>query len=117
MSQKAVVLKPKKETTILHFWASWCAPCRVEMKKMFEFQKRSKKESRELEIVMINIKDRPQLITRLYKALGVSFKTFLDQKGYFSRDLNISALPVTLILDRDFKIVRRINGMNDWEAF
>ncbi|GKU79401.1 thiol-disulfide oxidoreductase ResA [Paenibacillus sp. L3-i20] len=91
---------------IINFWASWCKPCTNEMPLMNE----AYAESPDVEIIAINVGEKPEKAKRFAEELGLKFPVALDQDNEIKKKYRISGLPVTLLVDKDGKIVERITG-------
>lgn len=100
--------------TILHFWASWCVPCRVELPALAALQ--SDLGRRGVRVVAVSI-DRLgwDAIDRTTSKLGVR-----DLELYHDRDreaavaLGVAALPTTILVDAQGREVARMRGQGEW---
>ena len=99
-----------EQLTLIDFWASWCKPC---MKAMPEIEKIHKHfEGKGLNVIGINT-DGPRSISKvppLTKALKVSYPVLSDINNELMQDLNISALPTLLLINKEGEIVYRHEG-------
>ncbi|MDB6063105.1 MAG: thiol-disulfide isomerase-like protein [Verrucomicrobiaceae bacterium] len=87
------------EVILLNFWASWCGPCRQEMPQLNALQERYKKLG--FNVVGVNVDKDSALATKLLKDIPVSFPVLLDDTGSVSSSYNVSAMPTTVLIDRD----------------
>ena len=87
------------EVVLLNFWASWCGPCRQEMPHLAALQERYSKLG--FNIVDVNVDKDSALANKLLKDIPVSFPVLLDNTGSVSASYNVSAMPTTVIIDRD----------------
>lgn len=87
------------EVILLNFWASWCGPCRQEMPQLEALQARYSKLG--FNVVGVNVDKDSALATRLLQDIPVSFPVLLDNAGGVSASYNISAMPTTVLIDRD----------------
>jgi cytochrome c biogenesis protein CcmG, thiol:disulfide interchange protein DsbE len=96
------------KVVLLDFWASWCVPCRKSFPWMNELQK--KYADRGLQIIAVNLDmDRSEAASFL-KAVPAQFRIEYDPKGDLATQLDISAMPTSLLLDRNGKIVKQHAG-------
>lgn len=94
------VVKENK-LTILDFWASWCAPCRMEMPNMVKIYEQY--HSKGLEIVGISLDESREKWIEAIKELGLTWPQTSDLKGWQSapaRQFNVKAIPHIVIIDQ-----------------
>lgn len=99
----------KGQPVILHFWASWCPPCRSEMPAMSQWVQAHP----DINVVMISLD---------YDQEGA--ETFYQQKNIHQplnmgkqRDtmaLGVRGLPTTLVIDANGDIKKRHMGDLNW---
>jgi peroxiredoxin len=87
------------EVILLNFWASWCGPCRQEMPHLNALQQRYSKLG--FNVVGVNVDKDSALANKLLKDIPVSFPVLLDNMGDVSASYNVSAMPTTVLIDRD----------------
>ncbi len=104
---------------LVNFWATWCAPCIVEMPYLNELQARY--GSDDFEVVTISM-DRTQeaaetfLIENNLTHLPLHFDTTFS----IAFDVTRRGLPTTILYDRNGEELGRLEGEADWaseEAF
>ncbi len=96
-----------KDPIIFHYWASWCEPCKAEMRALKELQ--SKYSKQRLRIVGINLDNEPEAAKALLKASGYSWLQLHEKGGLDGKlavDLGVLTLPVNLVVDGTGKVVR-----------
>jgi len=87
------------EVVLLNFWASWCGPCRQEMPLLDQLNSRYSKLG--FSVVGVNVDKDSSLANKLLKDIPVAFPVLLDNEGTVSASYNVSAMPTTVIIDRD----------------
>lgn len=87
------------EVLLLNFWASWCGPCRQEMPLLDALQQRYSKLG--FNVVGVNVDKDSALASKLLKDIPVTFPVLLDNTGNVSASYNVSAMPTTVLIDRD----------------
>jgi len=87
------------EVILLNFWASWCGPCRQEMPILNTLHQRYNKLG--FSVVGVNVDKDSSLADKLLKDIPVTFAVLLDNTGAVSSSYNISAMPTSVLIDRD----------------
>lgn len=102
----------KGKAIILHFWATWCGPCTMELPHYDKFAKTK-------EVVNIALSsggDTPQKVEAFYKQHSIeNLPITVDAAGSLSHSLGVRSLPTTLFIDKNGKEIGRIVGIIDWE--
>lgn len=101
---------------LLNLWATWCVPCRKEMPDLNSLSKTYSDKG--LKVVTVASGHNPlPAIKKFYEDKELdSLPILLDPKGTFSRDMNVLALPVTIILSPEGKEVARLIGDAAWAS-
>lgn len=82
------------DSFVINLWASWCGPCRREMRRVEEVASQSR-----LPVLMINQGEDPGTVMRfLVREQLPPDRIFLDPSGSLASALGSSALPVTLFI-------------------
>jgi cytochrome c biogenesis protein CcmG, thiol:disulfide interchange protein DsbE len=84
---------------IINFWASWCAPCRVEMPDLISAWREHSGQA--LQILAVNLTDqeRRKDVTRFVTEFGLPFPVLLDTRGKVRELYALVSLPTTVFLD------------------
>jgi cytochrome c biogenesis protein CcmG, thiol:disulfide interchange protein DsbE len=99
------------ERTVIHFWATWCAPCRRELPDVVAFVKQHPNDFRFYAIAT----DRsPDTVWHYVDDNGIARDTLFDRKMNLSKKYKIHFLPTTIVFDGNGEIVARYEGMLDW---
>lgn len=103
----------KGKPVILHFWASWCAPCVQELPELDIFAQKYENTSHII-AVAIDLKDAGK-IRDFYKARGIrNLSVIFDKSGALSRAFRASSLPTTVFINSQGHEIGRIQGMVEW---
>ena len=84
------------DVTVLHFFASWCEPCREELPAL---KRLSDRGAPHLKVVAVAVADNDGGLRRVIEATGVTFPVLMDRDRAVARNWSIFALPSTVILD------------------
>jgi thiol-disulfide isomerase/thioredoxin len=95
------------KVVLVNFWASWCAPCRVEMPALVHLSE-SIPDS-DFAFVTMNEDLETDDAHRFAVALGLEYPVALG-KGKLRQRYHYLGLPFTVLLDREGKIVYRWTG-------
>lgn len=91
--------------TLVNFWASWCAPCRVEHPQLMRLKQDG------FAILGINYKDDPEKARRFLDELGNPFKAIgADPRGRNAIEWGVYGVPETFVVDGKGKVVSRFAG-------
>lgn len=97
---------------VLNVWASWCAPCRAEAPTLKTVSEMFK--DRRVAFVGINTRDSRIPATAFEKRFAITYPSLEDQDGRlqvaFADTLPPTAIPATVVIDRDGLVAGRIIG-------
>jgi thiol-disulfide isomerase/thioredoxin len=94
----------KGKITVISFWATWCVPCKKEIKNISLKLADWKKEVDFNYMTMSIDEARAEGLMRTYAiSQGWSFPYYIDPNSDLKRSLNFQSVPFTLIIDKDGK--------------
>lgn len=97
---------------LVHFFATWCEPCREELPALARL---AAAHPGELVVIAIDVGEVDLRVRRFFEALPVPFAVALDRDGAVTRQWDIHALPSTVILDRRLHPRWRATGDVAWD--
>ena len=97
------------QVSLVNVWASWCAPCRVEMPLLIDLA-----EQGTVPIHGINYKDSPAAAQAFLAELGNPYERIgADTSGRVSIDWGVYGLPETFVIDAEGRIAYKHVGAFD----
>jgi len=93
------------DVAVVNFWGSWCGPCRVETPEFQEVYDDVQDDG--VSFLGINVKDGDQQARAFIDAKAITFPSIFDPRGEVTlafRDYPPSAIPSTILLDRDGRV-------------
>ena len=107
------------KVTVINFWATWCASCKVEQKEMEEQFKAFSEEkdfqaayvsldkdpAKAIEWFRVNLKDPAQMLKSLYS--DATFQT--------AEKLKVDSFPMTFVIDKNGKVAKIHEGFKEGE--
>ena len=91
---------------VLNLWASWCAPCRVEIP---EFS-RVAAENQQVAFLGVAVEDAPGPAESFAAEVGASYPLGIDDSRSVTDNYPFVGLPVTYLIGADGLVTRQING-------
>lgn len=104
----------KGKVTLISFWATWCVPCKKEIKNIREKMADWKKDA-DFDYVTVSIDEtRAEGLVRSYaKSQGWDFPYFIDPNSDLKRSLNFQTVPFTIIIDKNGKVAFTHQGYEE----
>ena len=103
------------QVVVLNFWATWCAPCRVEMPSFEKLYRRYRSEGVAVLAVTLDKNAGPK-IKSFVDEYELSFPILLDEKGEVERLYPSMTIPFTYVIDSEGRVVARVDGAKNWES-
>lgn len=103
---------------LLHFWASWCAPCLREIPALESFYDGPYRELSDRGLVVLTVSNDFRIgdVRRFQAERKFSAPIFLDMLGSLHDQMKMIGLPATAVIGRDGKIIKRLYGPQDWDS-
>jgi len=101
---------------MINIWATWCAPCRIEMPSIQQLH--DAYGSRGLKVVAVSIDDpgTEAQVRAFATQYNLTFEILHDPKSDISRKYQTTGYPETVIVGRDGIIRKKLLGATDWNS-
>jgi peroxiredoxin len=96
-------LKEQRGRVVLvNFWATWCGPCRQEMPQLNRLYEKYRASG--FVLLGVNVDDDQRNAIGVATKLGLKFPILLDTEKKVSQLYDLSAMPATVLIDKDGKV-------------
>jgi thiol-disulfide isomerase/thioredoxin len=102
------------KTVILHFWASWCPPCKEELPVYNQFYNEHKDKN--IEFITVSVDNTERALMNFLEGKKIDFNIFHDKKG-LARKFLVRAIPTTYIINEEGIIVKKKLGSVPWHRY
>lgn len=103
------------EVVLLNFWATWCAPCVIEMPDLDALQKKYRKAGLRVVAVSHN-EEGPAAIRPFYRKHNLSRLDIYYGGKAAAAALGARTLPTTYLIDREGMLVGHVPGFAYWQT-
>lgn len=104
------------KVVLLNFWATWCAPCRAEMRDLVKLQ--AEYQSKGLHVVGMTYPAYTRVAVRnIARRLRLNYPILLGTRGLADKYDVGEVVPTTIVVDRQGKIRARILGILQADEF
>ena len=97
------------KVTVVSFWATWCKPCKEEMKAMQPIFEKMKDDIQYIAVSIDNTKTMAKVAPYI-KSQGYTFPVLLDPNSELFRTLNGTNVPYTLVYAADGSLYTKHDG-------
>ena len=99
---------------VISFWATWCKPCKRELKAIHEVYPDWQEETGvKLIAVSIDEAQNAQKVKPLVDGMGWEYDVLLDPNGEFKRQMGVTDVPHAFIVDGNGNVVWSHKGYVD----
>lgn len=84
------------ETVLIHFFATWCEPCREELPALVRLARRG---APALKVMAISVGEVDSRVQQVVEPMAVDFPVLLDRDRAVAKAWRVSSLPTTFVLN------------------
>jgi thiol-disulfide isomerase/thioredoxin len=115
MDGKAVDLAQSRGRWVLvHFWATWCGPCRKEMPTLAQLMKLLPAE--QLQVLLVNTADSEDDVFTFLASVSPDLNTYLDRDGQVTERWQPRGLPASFLVDPQGRLRYLALGGRQWAS-
>jgi len=103
-----------KKAIILSFFATWCQPCKEDLKYLQGLQ--GQLGSQGFQVLAVHTQDpsaKPEGVKKFLDELGVSLPVLLDEYGIIGKRYGVIALPCNVLIDKEGTLRAKYLGYNE----
>lgn len=107
----------KGKALVVNFWATWCAPCRVEIPAFIDLYRRYR--SRGVEVIGIAADELPDVLRPYVRDMKMTYPVLVGRGRQDVLDSfgPLRGMPTTVIVNRDGTVCRRFVGFQRKQTF
>lgn len=103
----------KDKVILIHFWASWCVPCKEEMPVLKKLWEELKGKGF---VVLAIAEDSKRAAKSFVNDFEIGFPVLIDQYGKVMRSYGVRMLPTSFIVNKKGEVEKVIIGPGDWDS-
>jgi thiol-disulfide isomerase/thioredoxin len=103
------------KVALINFWATWCDACMAEMPDLVKLQ--AELGPKGLQLIAINLDESPsQVVPQVMETFKINFPIFTDPQNKIAELFNVQAIPLSVILNSEHKILWKWSGELKWNS-
>ncbi|MGO9325153.1 MAG: TlpA family protein disulfide reductase [Terracidiphilus sp.] len=99
------------KVVLLNFWATWCAPCRLEMPVFAAWQRQYAQQG--FQVIGISMDDDAAAARGLVEGFKLNYPTAMGNERLAAHYGGVLGLPLTFLIDRNGVVRARFQGETD----
>lgn len=103
----------KGKVVLLDFWATWCGPCVAALPSIDELHKAHAAAG--LKVFAVNVQEAKPKVVKFKTDKKLSLPMLLDAQGEAARAFLVSAIPQTVLIGKDGKVLKVLIGFSSDE--
>lgn len=93
---------------LIDYWATWCAPCKIEIPRLIVLQNKYKAQG--LQVIGLSMDDGPGPVRIFARELGINYPIALGNVKVAEAYGGVLGLPIAFLIDRQGRISRKLVG-------
>ncbi len=110
-----LVTKTDDKVLVINFWATWCPPCIKEIPHLLKLKQQFESQL-DIYFVSVDFNVKKSVPKFLKKNKLESINVFNDEKLLLSKKFNVTIMPTTIIINKNFEMVAKVTGYVDWTS-
>lgn len=98
---------------LVHFFATWCVPCRAELPALQRFAARA--EAARLKVLVVSVAEPDSRVRRLRDELALTLPILLDRDRAVTKAWQVALLPTSVVLGPDRSARLGIEADMSWD--
>ena len=105
-----VVIPAEGQKTIVHFWTTWCPPCREELPRFQSYYESKQSGVKLVTVNLLNAEKNEQKVKQFIKANKLTFPIVFDKKGEMMKAYNVMTIPTTFFFNEKGELEKSVVG-------
>jgi peroxiredoxin len=105
----------KGKVVLLDFWATWCAPCKVEIPHFIALQ--DKYGPQGLQIVGLSMDDDAKPVVKFAEQMKINYPIAIADEKLAAKYGGVLGLPIAFVIDKEGRIVHKHVGETAPDVF
>ena len=114
-NEEFTLSKQGGNVVVLSFFATWCNPCKEEMKNLQQLYEDNKDSN--VKIISICCGEGNTGVSKYMNDNGFTYMAGGDSTGQISESYNVSAIPYTIVFDPKGKVVAEFEGLYSFDEY
>lgn len=106
--------KTNANVVLVHFFATWCEPCREELPALQRLIERSGVS--DLAVLVVSVGEPDDRVRRFFASMQLSFPVLLDRERQVAKAWRVETLPTTFVLNRKLEPRLMVEGEFAWDG-
>ena len=107
LAGEEVAVEAKGKPYIINFWATWCPPCQAEIPDLAAFHAAHKDA---VDFYAVNLQEEAAPVQKFMAERKADLPVVLDAQGTAANLYGVRAIPTTVVVDQEGKVVYRKTG-------